>query len=79
MNYSEAIKKSLEVKWVVGECATGEECWCRVIKCDPPLMYTENEDSDEDEYWPVRSGELGKETVEHFVELHNKFIENEKR
>jgi hypothetical protein len=75
MNYTEAIKESLKVKWVSAPCPTGEECWCRVIKCDPPLMFKENENSDEEEYRPVRAGELGKDTVEHFVELHNKHIE----
>jgi len=42
MNYGEAIDKSLTVKWKVDTCQQGEECWCRVIKCDPPLMYIEN-------------------------------------
>jgi hypothetical protein len=37
-------------------------------------MYKENEDSDEEEYWPVHSGELGKDTAEHFVEVHNKHL-----
>jgi hypothetical protein len=75
MNYEEAIKESLKVKWVVGPCPTGEECWCRVVKCDPPVMYREREeDEDEEEYWPIRSGEVGKETVEHIVEAHNKLI-----
>jgi hypothetical protein len=39
MTYQEAINKSLTLKWKVGTCSQGEECWCRTITCDPPLMY----------------------------------------
>jgi hypothetical protein len=74
MTYAEAIQKSLTVKWKVDTCDQGEECWCRIVKCEEPLMYKEREDSDEDEYWPIRAGEVGKETVEHIVKLHNKSI-----
>ena len=71
MTYVEAIKKSLTTKWIIGTCSQGEECWCRTVKCDPPVMFKEREDSDEEEYYPIRAGEVGKETVEHIVNLHN--------
>ncbi len=72
MTYGEALKKSFSSKWVVATCPQGEECWCRVIKCDPPLMYRDSlEDLTEKEYKPVSSGSIGKDTVERIVELHN--------
>jgi hypothetical protein len=79
MNYQEAIEKSLTVKWKVDVCIQGEQCWCRVIKCEEPIFFKKNNDSDNEEYYVVNSGELNKETVEHFVSLHNKtFKTNEK-
>ena len=36
-------------------------------------MYKQNEDSDEDEYWPVRAGEVGRDTVEH-IETYLRLI-----
>ena len=74
MNYEEAIHKSLTVKWKVDTCPQGEICWCRVIRCEEPLMYKEREDSDEDEYYPIKAGEVNKETVEHIVKIHNEAI-----
>ena len=79
MNYQEAIEKSLTVKWKVDTCSQGEQCWCRVIKCEEPIFFKENDGSDDEEYYVVGSGGIGKETVEHFVSLHNKtFNTNEK-
>jgi len=69
MTYTEAIKKSFTVKWKVDTCPQGEQCWCRIIRCEEPLMY-----EDEDEYWPIRAGEVEKDTVEHIVKLHNEAI-----
>jgi hypothetical protein len=71
MNYEQAIEKSLTEKWKIGVCSQGEECWCRVIRCEPPLMFREREDSDSEEYYVVRSGELNKSTAEHIVKLQN--------
>ena len=69
MTYQEAIEKSLTVKWEIGTCQQGEQCWCRTIKPVEPILF---EDGDtEEEYYVVRSGELNKETVEHLVKLHN--------
>ena len=32
MNYQEAIRHSLTVKWKTTPCQSGESCWCRVIE-----------------------------------------------
>ncbi|MDC0008902.1 hypothetical protein OAE73_00915 [bacterium] len=79
MKYQEAIEKSLNVKWKVDVCSQGEQCWCRVIKCEEPIFFKENDDSDDEEYYVVNSGELNKETVEHFVSLHNKTFNTNER
>lgn len=76
MTYEEAIKKSLETKWALGTCSSGEECWCRAIKCDPPLMYKQSENSDEEEFWPVGPGQLHKEIAERFLFLHNQNLKS---
>ena len=69
MTYQEAINKSLTLKWKVGTCSQGEECWCRTITCDPPLMYEEVGD---EEFYVVGSGQIMKEVAEHIVNIHNK-------
>jgi hypothetical protein len=74
MNYENAIEESLNKKWVVGTCIQGDTCWCRIIKCDPPLMYVEFNGSDEEEYLVVRPGELCKTTVDHIVKIHNESL-----
>jgi hypothetical protein len=68
MTYQEAIEKSFQVKWKVGTCSQGEECWCRTIKPIEPIFF---EDGGNAEYYVVGTGELRKETAEHFVKLHN--------
>ena len=79
MNYQEAIEKSLTVKWKADTCIQGEQCWCRVIKCEEPIFFKENNDSDDEEYYVVGSGQLDKETVEHIVEIHNKTFNTKKK
>ena len=74
MTYAEAIQKSLTVKWKMYTCKEGEQCWCRTIKCEEPLMYKERDDAEENEYWVIGPGELNKETVEHLVKIHNESI-----
>ena len=73
LDYEQAISESLSRKWKIDTCQQGEECWCRVIKCDPPLFFMEK-NCDDQEYYVVRSGELVKETVEHLVKLHNQSL-----
>jgi hypothetical protein len=74
MNYQEAIEKSLTIKWKVDTCSQGEQCWCRVVRCEDPILFKESDDSDSEEYYVVRSGELNKETVEHIVKIHNEMF-----
>ncbi len=69
MTYQEAIDKSLTVKWETGMCSQGEVCWCRTVKPVDPILFQDGEDLQE--YYVVRSGEMNKETAEHFVKLHN--------
>jgi hypothetical protein len=69
MTYQEAINKSLTLKWKVGTCLQGEECWCRIITCDPPLMYEEV--GVEEEFYVVGSGQIMKEVAEHIVNIQN--------
>jgi hypothetical protein len=69
MTYQEAINESLTLKWKVGTCSQGEECWCRTITCVPPLMY--GEVGVEEEFYVVGSGQMTNETVEHIVNIHN--------
>lgn len=72
MNYAEAIQKSLTVRWKVDVCeAQGEKCWCRVIRCEEPLMYKEETSKHEEEYYVLGEGALGEKTVKHIVEIHN--------
>jgi hypothetical protein len=68
MTHQEAIEKSFKVKWQIGTCSQGEECWCRTIKPIEPILY---EDGGNAEYYVVGMGELSKETAEYFVKLHN--------
>lgn len=72
MTYQEAIEKSLSVKWEIGLCSQGKDCWCRTIKPVDPILFQDGEDLQE--YYVVRSGEMNKETAEHFVKLHNEKI-----
>ena len=72
MDYSEAIEKSFTVKWVVDTCPQGEQCWCRMVRCEPAIIYKDRDI--EDEYYPIHAGEVGSETVEHIVKLHNEKI-----
>ena len=74
MEFEEAEEKSLTVKWEIGTCSQGENCWCRTIKPIEPILF--NDGDSQDEYWIVGSGELHKNIAEYFVELHNKNIEN---
>ena len=74
INYTEAIQESLKRKWIVGTCSQGEECWCRTITCEEPLMFQEYKDIEPEEFFVVGSGDLRKEIVEHIVKIHNESL-----
>ena len=78
MNYDEVLEQSLKVQWKVGVCPSGKKCWCRVIVPKKPLLYKDYEDSEPDEYWISRPGELDKMTVEHLVTIHNNALKETK-
>ena len=69
MNYEQAQKESLKVKWKAVPCHQGEECWCRIIEPIEPIIYDENE-----EYYIVASGSIPKLEAEYLVKLHNKSL-----
>lgn len=79
MTYQEAINESINRTWVIGTCSEGEKCWCRTIRCVPPLLFEDGEHKEE--YYVVRTGEVHKELVEYIVKLHNEKMEatNEQR
>jgi hypothetical protein len=79
MTYEEAQEMSLQVKWKTSTCSQGEECWCRTIVPVEPILYSEYQMIDtEQEYTIVRPGELNQELAEHFVRLHNNWIDDER-
>ncbi len=76
MTYKEAADYAFTIRWKVGTCFSSNECWCRPIQGEEPIMF---KDGDEDsEYFIARSGELSKEFAEYFVRLHNQSLENKK-
>jgi hypothetical protein len=77
MTYEEAQEISLQVKWKTSTCSQGEECWCRAIVPVIPISYREDEMDTLQDYTVVRPGELNKELAEHFVRLHNNYIDND--
>ena len=69
MNYEEASKYILTVKWKVSQCQQGEECWCRVIEPEKDIT-----DDDGNEIYIAPSGTISKLHAEHIVNLHNKSL-----
>jgi hypothetical protein len=70
MTLQEAIEKSFTVKWQVGICSDGEQCWCRTIEPEEPILY--KDEGFVESYYVVRSGRMSKKTAEYFVKIHNK-------
>jgi len=72
MTYQEAKLKSLTVKWKVVTCVQGEQCWCRGVECDPPILFMDGDT--EESFYPIQGGKVLKDIVEHIVRLHNKSL-----
>jgi hypothetical protein len=72
MNYAEAKKVGLGVRWKVEMCSQGEACWCRGIIPETPITYTDGDF--EEELYIVGTGELDIDTAEHIVRLHNQSL-----
>lgn len=66
MNYEQAQKEALKVKWKASPCHQGEECWCRIIEPVESILYDKDE-----EYYIVGSGSIPQLEAEHLVKLHN--------
>lgn len=77
MTYEEAEEKALNMKWVMGTCSQGEECWCRVIKPIEPVKYNPSRHGKTDwleEYWVISPGELNKEVAQRIISDHNMVV-----
>jgi hypothetical protein len=77
MTYEEAQEISLQVKWKTDTCIQGEECWCRTIVPVVPISFLEDNWSVAQDYTIVRPGELNQDLAEHFVRLHNNYIDDD--
>jgi len=69
MNYEEAREKALKVKWRTEVCNSGEDCWCRIITTETPIIHNNNE-----EYYIIGEGSVSEIEAHHIVELHNKSL-----
>ena len=66
LTYDEVVNKAFNKSWKIETCAMGEDCWCRMITTEEPLIF----DNDE-VYFIAGSGKLSKEVAEYIVILHN--------
>lgn len=69
--HKEAYDKLLTVKWKTSLCSQGEKCWCRGIDPVEPIIYSEDEEA-----YVAAAGTIDKQTAEHIVMIHNKYIDN---
>lgn len=80
-NYRRAKEIARTTKWEIGICDQGKICWCRTVKCITPVMYTPDGDAYveeyECEYFPIGTGAVDKEMVEHIVYIHNRYIDDQ--
>jgi hypothetical protein len=76
MTYTEAGEYALIVRWKVGTCFSSDECWCRPIQGEEPIIFKDG--GEDSEFFIARSGELSKSFAEYFVKLHNQNLENKK-
>lgn len=58
-----------EVPWKIVTCREGEECWCRAIKPEIPIL-----NEDEQEIFIISTGEIEKELAEYIVRIHNETL-----
>ena len=70
MTYEEAIELAYQVKWKTSTCGQGEQCWCRIVEPEVPIIYDKVE-----QIYIISMGAINKEFAEYFVELHNRTIE----
>jgi hypothetical protein len=73
MNVQEAERAAASVKWKTATCFTGEDCWCRIIVPEVPIIYHFNGRDEELEI--VSAGSLNRELAEQIVREHNMVID----
>ena len=73
MNYEEANKHALAVRWKTEECGT-KDCWCRMIVPESPVIFEHN--GTDDEIYVVGAGAISKDYAEHVVKIHNQHVDN---
>jgi hypothetical protein len=74
LTYKEAQELSLKVRWKAAPCFAGEECWCRVIVPEEPII-----DKDGNEIEIVSAASISKIHAEHIVEQHNLNLDDTKK
>jgi hypothetical protein len=68
--YQDAINKSLKSKWLVKSCFSGDDCWCKIIVLETPIIF----DDDQKIEYIVGYGSVSKEVADHIVFLHNQSL-----
>ena len=76
LTYKEAQEKSLSVRWEFKPCLSGEQCWCRIVVPETPIMYDDEHGGEEAFDYIIGAGSVSKIFAEHIVEIHNKNLEN---
>lgn len=74
MTHEEAYQKALNVRWKVTTCDSGEECWCRLIVPEEPILYGDN---NVEEVTIVSYASLNKICAEQIVSEHNNSLVSE--
>ena len=75
-SYKDAQVLQISKRWKVEKCQSGENCWCRLIVTESPLL-VQIKGVEEDLSEVVSSGSISAEIAEYLVELHNKTLEME--
>ncbi len=76
MTYEEAQEHSLTVRWKSTTCSSGEECWCRILTTEEPIMYDSHHGGSGEELYIAASGCIPTIYAERIVELHNKALDD---
>ena len=74
MTYDEAEEKALNMKWKVGTCSQGEECWCRTILPVEEVIMT-GEGVNDTSYMIVGPAEMYAKVAHRIVYDHNRLID----
>ena len=69
MTYEEAEQKSLTVRWKSTTCHVGEECWCRMIVPEEPILYDHY--SRNEEFYIIGDAAINESVATYLINLHN--------